>query len=329
MGKVHPLSTDWQGREDDYNTRVSWRGTVALATVLAGWPGPGGPTRADPPGGGGPGGGALQPPLELIGGKVHNVSDSCGRPRTLTVQFLGPVSPRLEVPPGASEPVSLTRGLYQATVQTSDGLPLESPLVVVERKDFVWSFGCPPFADPPVTSPVQARSKSDGVISVRFANTTPDCGEPRAVVFVLNGEAVATVPAGKTVQARAPTGDLLLEVVSIPQNQRLFIHRLGPVEADQTLWYGCTDPGFVSRKDGVVVVFENATDSCPSPAPLTLWVDGWPRVGLLPGRALTLALPRGPHEFEVRPGLQPARLLQGTRDVQAPFRIRYGCSKQD
>lgn len=265
-----------------------------------------------------------------MGGEVRNASDSCGRPRTLTVQFLGPVSPRLEIPPGTSEPVSLARGFYQATVQTHDGLPLESPLVVVERKGFAWSFGCPPFADPPGTSPAQANSsRSGGTIPVRLANTTPDCGEPRTVIFILDGEAAATVPAGRTVEARAPTGDVLLEVVSIPENRRLFMRRLGAVEADQTLFYGCTDPGFVSHKGGVAVVFENATDSCPSPGPLTLWVDGWPRVGLLPGRATTLDLPRGPHEFEVRPGILPTRLLQGTRDVQAPFRIRYGCSKQD
>lgn len=285
--------------------------------------------------------------LELLGGEVRNASDSCGRPRPITVQFLGPVSPRVEILPGAAQPVSLARGFYQAAVQTPDGVSLETPFVVVDRKDFVWSFGClaipevPALSDPadppatigwphpPALPGASAIAKVAGTVPVRFANTTGDCGDPRTVVFLVNGSPAATAPPDAVVVGRVPSGEFLLEVASLPDNRRLLVRHVAGVESGQTLHHGCTDPDFASRKDGVAVVFENATDSCPSPAPLTLWVDGWPRIGLLPGRATTLGLPRGPHEFEVRQGLLPARLLHGTRDVQAPFRIRYGCSKQD
>ncbi len=261
--------------------------------------------------------------VALLGGEVRNASDTCGQPRMLTVQFLGPVSPRLEVSPGASEPVSLARGFYQVTIQTPDGEPLESPIVVVERKNFVWTFGCPPFAAP------RAEPRSGGGRPVQFVNTTPDCGAPMTVVFVLNGDAAATVPAGRSAQGHAPKGEVLMEVVSVPENRRLLVRRLESVEAGQTLFYGCTDPEFASQTGGVPVVFENSTHACPSPQPLTLWVDGWPRIGLAPGQAKTVGVPKGVHEFEVRPGLLLMRLLQGSRDVQAPFRIRYGCSTQD
>lgn len=283
--------------------------------------------------------------LELLGGEVRNASDSCGRPRPLTVQFLGPVSPRLELDPGATQAVSLARGFYQATIQTTDGTPVESPLVAVEGKGFSWSFGCPPIPDPPVASkgsapppashpPASPGDAPDppagsGTGRVRFANTSGDCGDPRTVVFLVNGSPAATAPPAAVIDGRVPSGEFLLEVASLPDNRRLLVRHVAGVESGRTLHYGCTDPDFASREDGVAVVFENATDSCPSPGPLTLWVDGWPRIGLLPGRATTLSLPRGPHEFEVRPGLLSERLLQGTRDVQAPFRIRYGCSKQD
>ncbi len=263
-----------------------------------------------------------------MGGEVRNASDSCGRPRTLTVQFLGPVSPRLELDPGARRAVSLARGFYQATVQARDGAPVESPLVVVEGEGFSWSFGCPPIPDTPATGSADPPAAA-ATRGVRFANTTGDCGDPRTVVFLANGSPAATVPPAKEVVARVPSSGFLLEVASVPDHRRLLVRHVAGGEFGGTLYYGCTDPDFASRKGGVAVVFENATDSCPSPGPLTLWVDGWPRVGLLPGRATTLDLPRGPHEFEVRPGILPTRLLQGTRDVQAPFRIRYGCSKQD
>ncbi len=243
------------------------------------------------------------------------------------------MSPRLELEPGVTQAVSLARGSYQVTVQTADGTPVESPLAMVEDRGFLWSFGCPPIPEHALASTGRTSRPGDdpppGTRAIRFANTTPDCGDPMPVVFLVNDAPVATVPAGGVVAGHVPSGEFLLVVASVSENRRLLVRRVARVESGQTLPYGCTDPDFVSRRDGVPVVFENATDSCPSPGPLTLWVDGWPRIGLPPGRAATLGVPRGLHDFDVRPGLLPTRLLQGSRNVQVPFRIRYGCSKQD
>lgn len=305
---------------------MPWRWTVVLATALAGLLAGESRARADRSQGGGR---DAPPSLELHGGEVLNASGSCGRPLALTVQFLGPVSPRLELEPGAVQAVSLARGFYQAAIQTSDGTPVESPLVVIEGKGFSLSFGCPPIPGHSDSPSRPALPHNPASVPVRFANTTGDCGDPRTVVFVVNNSPTATLPAGGVSGGSVPGSGFLLEVASLPENKRLFVRRVAGIKSGESLYYGCTDPDFVSRKDGVAVVFENATDSCPSPGPLTLWVDGWPRLGLPPGRATTVFLSKGFHDFEVGPGLLTTRFLRGSRDVAAPFRIRYGCFVQD
>jgi len=302
--------------QPEYNTRVPRSPTAAFASVfgfLVCWFAVA-PVLADQ----GPGGDTG----ELLAGEVRNVSNTCGRLRTLTVQFVGPISPRLEVPAGERWPISLIRGLYRATVLNPDGSMDESPLILVERKGFVWSFGCPMFS-----APASTNAGGDPVL-VRFANTTEDCGDPQAVAFVVNGKSVAVVPAGQTKDAQIPDRDAFVEVVSVPGNQRLMIQQMDRISRGRVIHYGCTEPGF-GRDGDVSVVFQNATDSCASATFLTLWVDGRPRIGLAPGRSSVFRLTAGPHEFDVREGLTSNRVLQGTRDVRAPFRIRYGCNKQD
>lgn len=267
-----------------------------------------------------------QAPLQLWGGFLQNISDLCARNQALSVQFLGPVSPRVEVAPGARMPISLATGYYQMAVYAPDGVPLETPLVKISGAGYVFKFGCQPFA---VDSGPSADPKKRSGLAVQLANTTDDCGSGKTVLFLFDGEPVATVRPGHIVDAQVPPEPALFEVVTLPDTRRVLVVPHQKVERGMLLFYGCTDPRVLQRKEGILVIVENLTNKCPEPIAITLWVDGGPWLGVLAGQSRPIFVPKGSHHFLLREGLSLNKLLESTRDVQRPFKISYGCNPEE
>lgn len=257
----------------------------------------------------------------LLRGTVINESSACYAPKPLVVQFLGQVSPRVQLGVGESQTVSLSRGAYTVAIYDHEGNLQETPLVIIDDADFFLRFGCPAIK-------VGGRDDSKTVKGrLRFANTTPDCGDQKNVVFVMDGIAYATVQAGVVIEATAPLDASKLEVVGVPDGKRLFVMPLRGLKDGDTLYYGCTDPTALNGS-GVMVMFENNTDKCEVPRHLTLWLDFRPKVGLKPGEKKVFPVEKGQHDFRVTEGLAGAQVLKGTRNVVTPFKVHYGCQNQ-
>lgn len=251
----------------------------------------------------------------LLPGEVRNVSKRCGPPKVISAHFSGPMSVSITVEPEVTRSLSLLPGIYWTLIQGPDGLPIESPLVVIEASGFALELGCPPRAQAP-GPPNQGKP-------VTLANTTDTCGNPQTLLFFANGRLLAEVSPGAKVSTTVPEGRLLLEAVALPDRRRVFIRDILRLQNIETIYFGCTEPGF--GQEGIPILFENSTDLCPKPSHLTLWVDGWPRIGLSPGGRRLFRLPKGPHEFVLRVGLSAEKVLEGKRDVSGPFKITFGC----
>jgi hypothetical protein len=257
----------------------------------------------------------------LLRGTVINESSACYAPKFLVVQFLGQVSPRVQLNVGESQTVSLSRGAYTVAIYDKEGNLQETPLVLIDDADFILRFGCPS---------IKAGGHDDVKAvngKIRFANSADDCGDPKSVVFVLDGVVYATVQAGSVIEASAPLNASRLEVVGVPDGKRLFVMPVRGLKEGDTLYYGCTDPTALNA-GGVMVMFENDTDKCEVPRHLTLWVDFRPKLGLKPGDKKILPVEKGQHDFRVTEGLVGAQVLKGTRNVLAPFKVHFGCQKQ-
>jgi len=260
--------------------------------------------------------------LDLLPGTAFNVSARCGDPAPVSVQFMGAdVSPLVDLPAGDGVPISLARGFYSVAATRRDGSTVEEAQVRVDGPGFRLAFGCAT----PFPPPESVRLAADrGESQVRFSNTTGDCGDPRRIEFWADGRLAAAVGPGGSVEGRLPRADVVVDVVS--GGKRLVSTHLATVRTGQHVFHGCTDPGAPS--EGVAIAFQNTTDACPDPLErrhLTLWVDSAPRLGLAPGGQGVAYGPRGRHEIKVLVGLTREKLVSGTREVVAPFRVRYGC----
>lgn len=260
----------------------------------------------------------------LFGGSIRNNTPACGEGKPLTVQFFGDVvSPRLTgIEPGANREVSLSRGLYDITVQDAAGTVVDSIRVYVAEADFRFDLGCVPGA-------VKPSGKVEGAVNIWFANTSGDCGTSREVEIRLNGVVRGTVTDGSIERIQAvPSKDVIMEVFH--QGKRVFMEHFPVLKKDGFIYYGCTDPGIRKERSGISVLFHNGTDQCKEAGDrrhLTLWVDGRRTVGLAPGARTSILMSPGEHQLSVNVGLTRQQVLKGTKRVTAPFRVRYGCGK--
>jgi|GEM_PF-692610 len=259
--------------------------------------------------------------VPLLRGTVINESRACYEPKPLVLQFLGQVSPRVQLDVGESQEVSLPRGVFTVAVYDQGGNLWETPLVLIDDENFILRFGCPAIKHGKRDEPKIVKGK------IRFANTTADCGDEKTVIFVLDGVPYATVQAGSVIEALAPLDVSKLEVVSVPEGKRLLVMAVQGLKEGDTLYYGCTDPTVKDAK-GVMVVFENNTHRCEVPRHLTLWVDFRPKLGLKPGERKALYVEKGQHDFRVTEGLGGAQVLKGIRNVVTPLKVHFGCQNQ-
>lgn len=260
--------------------------------------------------------------LSLHGGSVRNATDACGVSKPLSIQFFGMLSPRLkDIEPGGVREVSLSKGLYDVTVQGNDGAVIESLRIFIGGPGFRLDFGCLPG---PAKTPVgQQRA-----VQIWLANTTGDCGTPQEVEFRLNGAVQGKVEDGGMIRVPSRSKDVLFEVVR--EGSRVYAEHHATVKDGQTLFHGCTDPVYLRKRSGVSVLFQNSTNLCEGKSKgryLTLWVDGNRLVGLAPGRKTSVPLRQGNRNLAVYVGMTRELVLKGTKKVSAPFRIHYGCGK--
>jgi len=260
----------------------------------------------------------------LFGGSIRNITDACGEAKTLTVQFFGDVvSPRLTgIESGAVREVSLSRGLYDVTIQDVAGTVVDSTRLYVGQAGFRFDMGCVPAEAKAAKAPADA-------VDVWFANTSGDCGTPKDVVFRLNGVDSGKVADGVLERVSAvPSKDALLEVLH--RGKRIFAEHFPRLKKDGFIYYGCTDPGIRKERSGISVLFKNSTDLCTDTGDrryLTLWVDGRRTVGLAPGTRTSILMSPGEHELAVHVGLTREKVLKGKKRVTAPFMVRFGCGK--
>jgi len=269
--------------------------------------------------------------IPLVNGTVANRSEACGEARDLVVQVSGgSQSVRIAVPAGASAALGLSREVHRVLVTDSAGTLVEETLLSIREEGFRLEVGCSggslkTAAEVPRSEP----SPGKGSVAVTLANTTPSCGRPEDAEFRIQGMAAGTLKPGETRKAALPSErPLVVDVFTGGRRQWTF--SAAKPRDGETWAYGCTQPDLARAAEGIPVAFENTTDQCPEPAGgihLTLWVDGQPVIGLAPGGRTAVRVAPGLHHFEVRPGLTMERLVRGQRDVQATFRIHYGCGR--
>ncbi len=258
----------------------------------------------------------------LLPGWVQNVSGRCGTFTPVRVHFLGNgLSPQVDLQGDVSAPVSMPRGVYGVTVTRGDGAVVEETQAQVRDGNFRLQFGC---AEPPASDePADGRQ-----VEVRFANTGLDCGEPGAVEFRVNGRAAARVGDGAVEVAKVPAGDVIVDVLR--GGRRVLTWHVPSLKAGRTLAFGCSDPDAVGEGGGgIPVAFQNSTDLCEAGQQkyLTLWLDGFPVIGLAPGGRTAVRVAAGVHQFEVRVGRTREKMMSGSKDVTGPFRVHFGCGK--
>jgi hypothetical protein len=263
----------------------------------------------------------------LLPGWVENVTGRCGNARALSVQVVGAdVSPRVDVAPGRSTPIAVPKGLYGITVFDDGGILIEETRTLIRDGGFRILLGCGGRAlDSETNVPPDPDTR---LVPVRLVNSSQDCGAPETVEFRAAGRALGTVPAGGSLDAQVPARELPVDVLS--GDRRVLTFHVPTVTSGQSLVYGCTHPDLFGPRNGVSVAFANTTDACEDPGQvhhLTLWIDGLPVAGLAPGRSVALRVARGKHDFQVRVGMSRERVVRGSREVTAPFRIHYGCGK--
>jgi len=264
----------------------------------------------------------------LLNGRVSNQSGLCGAMEPLGVQFMGnEMSPRIEVPTDAPVVVGLPRGIYSVAVIRADGSLLEETNTLLTAPDWVLTVGCAGLPKPVATADAGPAAASPPV-PIRLVNTTGDCGDPKTVEFLVDRRSVGVVADRGQARVSVPADGAVVDVLS--GGRRVMTSSVSHPKAGQTLAFGCTSPDLAGSGDGIPVAFENTTDQCPDPAArraLTLWVDGLPVTGVTPGRKAAVRFVPGQHDFEVRVGWSRERVVRGTKDVQASFRIHYGCGK--
>ena len=267
----------------------------------------------------------------LLNGRVSNQSGLCGAAEPLSVQFMGnEMSPRIEVPTGAPVVVGLPRGMYSIAVIRADGSLLEETNTLLMAPDWVLTVGCAGMPAPslPAAGANPAPAAASPAVPIRLVNTTGDCGDPKPVEFLVDRRSVGVVADRGQARVSVPADGAVVDVLS--GGRRVMTSSVSHPKAGQTLAFGCTSPDLAGSGDGIPVAFENTTDQCPDPAArraLTLWVDGLPVTGVTPGRKTAVRFVPGQHDFEVRVGWSRERVVRGAKDVQASFRIHYGCGK--
>jgi hypothetical protein len=267
----------------------------------------------------------LADPATPVSGRIRNRTGLCGEDHGLSVQLLGAdMSPRFDLPAGGEVAMAVPRGLYGVTALGPDGRVVEESRVLVTAPGFLLSFGCP---RNPGTTDVTA-APPPVLVPVELFNSSMDCGRPETVSFFADGLPLGRVEPGARVPATAPQGARGIEVFADGRRTVSWTH--SGVIAGTVLTYGCTVPEHQGPAEGIPVAFENTTDSCTDPLQrryLTLWLDGAPAVGLAPGQLGGVRVTPGPHEFQVFVGQTQERVIRGTRDVSAPFRIHFGCGR--
>ena len=215
----------------------------------------------------------------------------------------------------------MPRGVYGVAVMRGEGTVVEETQVQVRDRDFRLEFGC---AEPPAS---EGKAEGDQV-EVRLANTAMDCGEPGAVEFRVNGRLAGLVGDGAVEDAKVPAGDVIVDVLR--GKRRLLTWHIPAPKAGRTLAFGCSDPEAVGEGGGgIPVAFQNSTDLCEAGQQkhLTLWLDGFPVIGLAPGGRTAVRVATGLHEVEVRVGRTRERVMSGSKFVTGPFRVHFGCGK--
>jgi len=269
--------------------------------------------------------------LPLVTGNVVNRSGSCGQARDLAVQVSGgSQTVRVEVPAGSSVGIGLSREVHRILVTDAQGTLVEETLLWVREEGFRLEIGCPwTSGERPPESAEGGGAPETGTETVTLANTTASCGRPEEAEFRIQGRRAGVLKPAETRKVALPRGrPVVVDVATGGQRRWTFtVTRPRPGE---TWAYGCTQPDLARATEGIPVAFENTTDQCAEPKGglhLVLWVDGQPVVGLPPGGRTAVRVAPGLHLFEVRPGLSMERLVRGQRDVQATFRIHYGCGR--
>lgn len=265
-------------------------------------------------------------PSAPVSGRIVNVTGSCGERVALSVQLLGAeVSPRVDVPADGEVAMSLPPGVYGVTAMAPGGVLVEESRVLVTRAGFRVPAGCPTRAPAPEAFVPPAEGER---VPVQLFNSSMDCGLPQTVEFVADGVWLGRLEPGARVAATAPRGATLIE--AYVQGRRAFSATRPAIEAGAVLTCGCTVADATGPAAGIPVAFENTTDTCTDPAQhrhLTLWVDGMPVVGVGPGQRAGVRVTPGPHAFQVFVGMTQERVVRGAKDVQAPFRIHFGCGR--
>lgn len=265
-------------------------------------------------------------PATPLSGRVLNHTGLCGEVLALSVQLLGAdVSPRVVVPGDGEVAISLPRGLYGVTALGPDGRVVEESRLLVLEPGFRVPVGCPHRPD---RVDDEGAAADPVLVPVDLFNASMDCGWPEIVSFFANGLPLGRVESGARLPAAAPRGATRFEVFA---DGKRSLSWTGPeLASGASLTYGCTVPEHQGPLSGIAVAFENTTDSCTDPLQrryLTLWVDGRPTVGLAPGQLGGVRVEPGAHRFEVFVGQTQERVIRGTRDVSAPFRIHFGCGR--
>lgn len=274
---------------------------------------------------------AVRAEIPLVNGTVANRSGSCGEGRDLVVQVSGgSQSVRIAVPSGAEAGLGLSREVHRILVTDAAGALVEETLIWVREEGFRLEVGCPRRPPGPAAEmPGEGTAPGKGAVRVTLTNTTASCGRPEEAEFRIQGTVAATLGPGESRQVALPAERPIVVDVAVGGRRQWTFSVARPREGE-TWAYGCTQPDLARASEGIPVAFENTTDQCPEPAGglhLTLWVDGQPVVGLAPGGRTAVRVAPGLHQFEVRPGLTMERLVRGQRDVQATFRIHYGCGR--
>jgi hypothetical protein len=264
----------------------------------------------------------------LLDGRILNQTGVCGPAEPLGVQIMGnDMSPRISVPTDAPVAVSLPRGMYSVAVLRADGSLLEETNTLLMSPGFVLTVGCAGI--PTTAAPANAAPPAASLlVPVRLVNTTGDCGDPKSVEFLVDRRSVGSVADRGQIKVSVPADGTVVDVLA--DGRRVMTTSVSRPRAGQVLAFGCTFPDAAGSRDGVPVAFENTTDQCADPAArraLTLWVDGLPVTGLTPGKKTAVRFVPGHHEFEVRVGWSRERVVRGAKDVQASFRIHYGCGR--
>lgn len=264
-------------------------------------------------------------PTALVPGRIVNRTDACGSAVSVAVQLMGAeMSPRIEVAAQGELPISLPRGLYGVAVIAEDGSLLEESRTLIGGPGFVVPAGCPsqPFVRVADAGPPAPE------VGMFLVNSSGDCGRPETVEFFMDGNPVGIVPAGERATRKVASRAALIEAFVDGRRSLSWSHP--PIAEGGSLTYGCTYPELLAGTTGVPVAFENTTDTCTDPGQhrfLTLWIDGVPVVGVAPGQRAGVRVPSGRRSFQVFVGMSQERVVRGVKDVQAPFRIHFGCGR--